>query len=226
MTRVSAIEGHSLWAPLYDLAPNPLLALERRTMRNLLESLRPAVMVDVACGTGQWLLHFQQLGSSVFGVDACEQMLNEARKNMSLHRRVVLGHAERLPFRESVSNLVLCSMALGYFHDLHRVFREFARVSAPGACIAVSDLHPNAIASGWTRSFKLGETRYKIDHYCHSLEKIGDAAATAGLRSMLYKTAHLDDPELSTFKRAGKEELLSTLRNTPALSVSLWEKPC
>ena len=226
MMRVSPVDGHALWAPNYDLGPNPLLELERRTMSDLLKRMRPAITIDVACGTGQWLLHFQQRGASVFGVDACEQMLKEAKKNLSLRGNVVLGYAERLPFRESVANLVVCSMALGYFRDIHRVFHELARVSVHGAYIAVSDLHPDAIASGWTRSFKLGELRYEIDHYCHSLEKIGHAAASAGLRAKVCRAAHLDETQLPIFKCAGKEKLFSTLRNTPALFISLWEKLC
>ena len=226
MTRVSAIAGHTLWAPVYDGEPNPLLHLERRLMGALLKHLRPSMVIDVACGTGGWLLHFQHQGSDVFGVDACEPMLREARRNGARHGRLVLAAAEHLPFRAPVANLVLCSMALGYFYDLDRVFQEFSRVCRPGARIAVSDLHPAAITAGWTRSFKREGHRYEIESRAHSLVEIARAAAAAGLRTNHQMAGRISGPELPIFKSAGKEKLFYAVINTPALFLSLWEKPC
>jgi ubiquinone/menaquinone biosynthesis C-methylase UbiE len=226
MTRVSAIEGHALWAPVYDSGPNPLLHLERRSMNALLQDLRPSVMIDVACGTGSWLLHFLQGGTKVFGIDACEPMLREAERNRSLRGRFSLGEAESLPFRARTANLVLCSMSLGYFQDLVQIFQEFSRVSMPGAYIAVSDLHPAAIDAGWTRSFKRGEHHYELATRFHSLEEVSQAAFSAGLRFRSQEVAYIADPEFSILRSAGKEKLFRTLTSIPALFLSLWEKPC
>lgn len=226
MTHLSSIEGHRLWASVYDFTPNPLLSLERRSMWDRLKALQPAVMIDVACGTGHWSLHFQQQGTAVLGVDACEQMLSEARTKLPLRTHLAIGEAENLPFRSNIANLVLCSMALGYFHDIDRVFQEFTRVSAPGACVAVSDLHPMALAAGWTRSFKLGEERYEIEHYCRPLEEIERSASRAGLCPTFYETVYFSTAESLLFKRAGKEYLFDTLKTVPALFISLWSKPC
>lgn len=226
MIRVSAIEGHRLWASVYDSGVNPILELERRTMRDLLRSLRPSKMIDVACGTGRWLLHFQQAGSDVFGCDACDAMLSEAMKISSLRGRVALADAERIPFSSSMADLVLCSVALGYFHNVRRVFHELARTSKPGGVIAISDLHPKALASGWTRSFKLGERRYEMEHYSRSLDEVEDAASGAGLRARFSRDIYFDTPELPIFQRIGKEEVFRTVRSIPALFIGLWEKPC
>jgi ubiquinone/menaquinone biosynthesis C-methylase UbiE len=226
MMRVSTIVGHTLWAPVYDGEPNPLLHLERRLMSALLKQLRPLRVVDVACGTGSWLIHFQRRGSDVFGIDACEPMLREARRNGTDHGRLVVAAAEHLPFRALVADLVLCSMALGYFHDLDQVFQEFSRVCRPGASVAVSDLHPAAIAAGWTRSFKREGHRYEIENRAHSLEEIARAAAAADLRKRRQVAGRIGDPEFPIFKSAGKEKLFSAVINTPALFLSLWEKPC
>jgi len=121
---VPALEGHRLWAPLYDLGANPLLALERRAMWNVLEPLQAKKVIDVACGTGQWLLHLQQAGSDVFGCDLCQEMLDEAQKIFSLRGRLARADAECIPFRTSMADLVLCSVSLGYFHDLDRVWES------------------------------------------------------------------------------------------------------
>jgi ubiquinone/menaquinone biosynthesis C-methylase UbiE len=224
--RVSAIEGHRLWASVYDSGLNPILALERRAMRHLMGPIKPAIMLDVACGTGQWLLYFQRAGSDVFGCDACDEMLTEATKNSSLRGRVSIADAERIPIRASTADLVLCSVSLGYFHNVERVFDEFARVSKPGGLIAVSDLHPEALASGWTRSFRLGEQRYELEHYEHAVYEIEAAALGAGLRRESFQAIHFSDPELPMFRRCGKEKLFNSVAGVPALFVGLWKKPC
>ena len=50
--RVSAIEGHRNWAPIYDTGPNPLLALETRVLSEKLSPFDAPRFLDVACGPG------------------------------------------------------------------------------------------------------------------------------------------------------------------------------
>lgn len=223
---VSAIKGHRLWAPVYDSGLNPVLALERRAMRDVLKPLRPGRLIDVACGTGQWLRHFQQAGSDVFGCDACEEMLSEATKSLSLRGRVALGDAERIPFADSIADLILCSISLGYFPNVDRVFSEFARVSKPGGFIAISDLHPDALASGWTRSFKLGRQRYELEHHHRPMWELGGAASGADLRTKFCQEIYFGTPELPLFKRSGKKDRFAAMMSIPALFIGLWQKPC
>jgi ubiquinone/menaquinone biosynthesis C-methylase UbiE len=226
VTRISAVEGHRLWASVYDSGLNPILSLERRAMRSLLHPLRPTRVIDVACGTGDWLLHFQEVGSEVFGCDACDAMLNEASNRRSLRGRLVLADAGCIPFRREMADLVLCSLSLGYFPDICRIFSEFGAVAKAGALIAVSDLHPDALASGWTRSFKLDGQRYEIEHYRRSIREINSAAAGAGLRSKCFKEIYFGLPELAVFQKADREESFNKAVSVPALFLSLWKKPC
>jgi ubiquinone/menaquinone biosynthesis C-methylase UbiE len=224
--RVSPVEAHRLWAPIYELGPNPLLALERRSTWALLRSLHPARVIDVGCGTGHWVLRFQQLGTSVFGLDACQEMLAEATKRPTLSGRLIAGDVHALPFREGSADLVLCSLSLGYFGNIQRAFSEFARVVAKGGHIAVSDLHPDALAAGWTRSFKLDDLLYEIDHHTYSLAEIDHVAQHAGLQVRLRQTAYFDEPERRVFQDARKADLFDRVKTTPALFTCLWEKPC
>ena len=220
--RVSAIEGHRLWASTYDSTPNPLVALERRMMRDILSALQPSRVIDVGCGTGQWLLHFQRTGSQVFGCDACREMLSEARKIHSLRGRLVLACAENIPFRSAFADLVLCLLSLAYFKDIDRVFREFARVSKSGGVIAVCDLHPEARIAGWKRSFRLGRQSYEIAYHYRTVQDVARAAANGGLRSRLSQTIYFGMPELPLFQRAGKEDRFWSVKSVPALFAGLW----
>jgi malonyl-CoA O-methyltransferase len=226
MMRVPVLEGHQLWAESYDTAPNPLVALEMRIMLDVLAQRPPARLTDVACGTGRWLVHFQQTGASVVGVDFCDAMLRQAAQHQSLRERLILADVEQLPLRDGSSDLVFCSLALGYFPDLQRGFNELARVCAPGGQIAISDLHPDAMTAGWTRSFKRKGAHYEIDHYVYSWEQIDDAASEAGLRLVLRHSAHLGHQERPLFQKAGKDHLFAAAAAVPALFAAFWERPC
>ncbi len=224
--RMSPIEGHRVWASVYDSAPNPILSLERRTMRTALLPIRPSRVIDVACGTGQSLSYFQQAGSDVFGCDACESMLLEGLKIAGLRNRLVLADAECIPFRGLVADLIVCSLSLGYFTDIDRVFQEFAAMAKSGGLVAVSDLHPDALASGWTRSFHLGHRRIELEHHPRSLKEIDEAAARAGLRRTSLEELYFGPPELPVFQKAGREQLFKIAQRVPALFLTIWEKPC
>jgi ubiquinone/menaquinone biosynthesis C-methylase UbiE len=225
LMRVSALEGHRVWAPFYD-SDNPVLALERRSMMRFLGPAAHSRVLDVACGSGHWLRHFENAGAEVFGVDFCPEMIAGTTLVASLRGRVALGDVCHLPFRAGTADLVFCSMALGYFPDLATSFREFARVAVSGASIALSDLHPDAIAAGWTRSFTVGEAHYEIEHYGRALEEIDAAALAVGLQVVRTANAHIGEPEYSFFQSRGKAERFAKVSETPALFLRLWRKPC
>jgi ubiquinone/menaquinone biosynthesis C-methylase UbiE len=220
------MEGHRLWAESYDAVPNALIALETRTMRRILGPVRPKRVIDVACGTGRWLLRMQQRGASVFGVDGCDAMLFEAAKHSSLRGRLLLGDAAHLPFTDGAADLILCSLALGYFGDFQRSMCELARICAPGGQVVICDLHPEGLEAGWTRSFTKEGVKYEIDHHVHQCEQIECTAREAGLRLVMRKSARFGDLERPLFQNAGKEHAFAEAATVPALFASVWERPC
>jgi SAM-dependent methyltransferase len=222
--RVSALEGHRVWAPVYGESNNPVLALERRSMIPFLGPMPPKHVADVACGLGYWLGHFQNAGSAVVGVDLCPEMLHEAAKDLRLRGRLILGDVTLLPLRSQSVDLVICSLTLGYLPCLSKLFAEFARVSKTGARIAVSDLHPTAISAGWTRSFSVGERLYAMEHYGHSLHDIGSAARASGLHAVREESACFGDPEYEIFRMNGKADRFAPLAKIPALYLGMWSK--
>jgi ubiquinone/menaquinone biosynthesis C-methylase UbiE len=219
-----ALQAHRLWAPVYDAQVNPLLVLEQRIAQELLGGLRPSLVIDIGVGTGRSLLRFADSGAQVIGIDPCEEMLTEAAHNPSLRTRLIAGEAESLPLTSGKADLVISAFAASYFPDLRRAFKEFGRIAKPGAIIATSDMHPDAMRAGWTRSFKVRDAFFEIEHRCCSLQDWHAASNAAGLRFMANRSACFDDPEFELFQEAGREDLWESVRQIPAVWFALWTK--
>jgi SAM-dependent methyltransferase len=221
---VSALEGHQRWAPLYDSHPNPLLSLEMRVLSELLPPVAGQCFLDVACGTGRWMSYLHQRGAHVFGVDVCAEMLAEAQRKPLARGRSVLGDASRLPFRSGAVDTVLCSFALGYFAELQSAVAEMARVARPGARVIISDLHPERVSNGWTRSFRLGADVHEMEHFGPSPEQLRAAGQAGGLKLHTQIESCVGEPERPHFRAAGKEHVYFSLTEVPAVWVGIWTK--
>ncbi len=219
---VKALEGYRAWAATYDTYPNPLLALERRLLPKMLGELDGLRALDLACGTGYWAGRLASGGARAWGIDLCAEMLGRARS--SLHGSLVVGAAERLPFTDAGFDLVVCSFALGYLTDLDAVLAEVARIARHGAGVLLSDIHPEAIAQGWSRSFRAGGVRYEIEHTPHSLETIHRSAAVAGLILQEEDHCRFGGPERLIFELAGKADTFVAATKVPAVWISRWTR--
>src|SRR5690242_2954482 len=146
MTSLPPREAYARLAEEYDASPNALIALEERIMRPLLPlSMEGTVVIDVAAGTGRWARYCRTRGARAVTVDFCHEMQPE-----------VEADAERLPWRDGTADLAICAFALGY---APQCFPELARIVRPGGALLVSDVHPEALRSGWKRTFRSrGET--------------------------------------------------------------------
>lgn len=222
---ISALAGHQRWAPHYDSHPNPLLSLETRILSELLSPIAFQCFVDVACGTGRWMTYLRRRGARVFGVDLCPEMLAEAQRKPLARGRSVVGDAARLPFPSGGADAVLCSFAAGYLAHLQSALTEMARIAKAGARVIVSDLHPEGVSAGWTRSFRLGAELYEMEHFSPSLEAIRAAGHCAGLTLQMQIEACFSEPERPHFRAAGKEHLYLNLAGVPAVWIGIWTKP-
>lgn len=225
MTRVSALEGHAIWAHAYDEEINPLLALEGRIAGQFLDPVPFRRFIDVACGTGRWMRYLQANGGNPFGSDVCEAMLRVAERKQGLRGRCVLAEATLLPFATGFADVTLCSFAAGYFPDLALAARELARVTRRRGRVVLTDLHPAAIAAGWKRSFRVGSGSYEMEHFKRSDEQFRSAGDRAGLELEEQLDVPFGEPERALFKKAGKEDLFYEVSKVPAVWIGVWNKP-
>jgi SAM-dependent methyltransferase len=129
------------------IAPDAVLAelLER-------EPGRPRAVLDLACGTGNWLrvqmAAFAGRGVSWAGLDASETMLERARAKLE-GADLRLGRAESLPWPDGAFDLVITSFAFHHFEDKPRTLDEMVRVLAPGGALEMANISPRHMPAWW-----------------------------------------------------------------------------
>jgi SAM-dependent methyltransferase len=222
--RLSAAEGYRLWSRTYDREPNPLTALEFRTLAPRLGGIAGKVFVDVACGTGRWMMEAVSRGANTFGLDVCREMLAVAGVKPRLAGRLMEADGRSLPLRDELADLVMCSFSVGYIRPLYLVFHELCRVAKRGATILVSDLHPGARQSGWRRSFRSGSKVFEIESFLYTADALIAAGTDAGMRLRQILEPALGEPELQLVRDAGKEVLLDQIFDVPAVLILEWER--
>ena len=211
MTTLAPLEAYRLLAQHYDASPNPLLALEQRTMTSLFPPLRGTRVVDVAAGTGRWASYCQSQGAFTLAADFCLEMLTSAP------RPVVLADANRLPLPDGFADVAICAFALGY---APACLSELARITRKCGAILVSDVHPAAIRRGWTRTFRHGLEAISVAHYLYQLEHL----FAEDLRLDCILEPRFGEPEREVFAKAGKLAAFEEASRHPAIFVARWIK--
>lgn len=217
---VPVLEGYERWAPIYDDAPNPLLAREERYLLPLLTNLGDKTALDLACGTGRWLekLMARGCGRGV-GIDRSMAMLRVAGTKHEIRKRLTEADCESLPFSSAAFNMVICSFAIGHMEDLGSVVRELARVTKAGADVFVSDLHPDAYARGWRVGFRDAGIAVQIEMRSRSVEEIVQAFCSNWFECRTHVPLWLGEPEEPLFVRAGKSHSFADACQMPAVLV-------
>ena len=126
-------------APRYDTVNRIMtFRLDVRWRRLAVEALglrSGSIVLDLACGTGDLCIDLKRADLHPIGVDFSSGMLAFGRTSAQLLNADVL----KLPVRAASVDGVTCGFALRNFADLGDFFREVARVTRPGAAIALLD---------------------------------------------------------------------------------------
>lgn len=95
-------------------------------------------VLDVGCGSGEFLRTLAQHGAVATGVDPAPGMVALARTLAPL-ADVRIAEAEDLPFADASFDVVTAVNALQFADDTVDALAEFARVLAPGGFVAVAN---------------------------------------------------------------------------------------
>lgn len=187
----------------YDLLNDVMTFGMHRLWKNAtLASLGPrrhGNVLDVATGTGDLALALAtgSRTARVVGLDFSAAMLSQAHARSIDHPdhtrlTFVRGDALRLPFDDAAFSAATSSFALRNVADLNAMFRELARVLAPGGRVALLDLVPIPQPPPWTRLARL-HLRYVVPRLGTILA--GDATAYTYLPTSVDTIPALPDME-------------------------------
>src|SRR5215208_5325881 len=102
--------------------------------------------LDVATGTGEIAIPAAKRGAAVTGQDLAPQLVATARaraREDGVKVAFEVGDAERLPYRDASFDIVSSSFGVMFAPDQRAAAAELARVSRPGATLALLNWHPS-----------------------------------------------------------------------------------
>lgn len=164
---LNPLDAYALWAEHYPPeAHNSLMKIEEQAMTDLLPDLKNKVVLDLACGSGRYILKANQQGASiVYGLDFSLPMLSHAR---DVSDSLVLGDMIALPFESDSIDVVICGLSIGHVPDLMPAYREISRILSPNGFMLCSDIHPFGKLAGWKRQFTASNgLEYSVEHHFH-----------------------------------------------------------
>lgn len=136
-------------------------------------------VLDIACGTGDWLKVLEQSYKvKVSGIDISASAVHLAQENIP-NADIHHGIAEQLPFDSKQFDVITCMGSLEHFLDQPAALKEMLRVAKPDAKFLI--LVPN---SGFlTRRLGLykGTNQTSINETVRSIEEWSDMLRDAGL---------------------------------------------
>jgi SAM-dependent methyltransferase len=97
---------------------------------------RPALVVDLGCGTGLSTRYWAARADQVIGIDPTDAMRSQARGADNISYRRGFSHETGLP--DGCADIVACSQAL-HWMDPFPTFREVRRILRPGGVFAACD---------------------------------------------------------------------------------------
>lgn len=141
-------------APRYDLVNRVMtFGMDVRWRKRAVDELHlppQGLVVDLACGTGDFCREIGSRGGRAIGFDYSAGMLASARTDAPLVQADILS----LPLRDASADGVTCGFALRNVIDLQRLMDEMARVTRVGGRIAL---------------LEVGEPRSKVIKWGHNL---------------------------------------------------------
>ena len=130
-----------------------------------------------------------------------------------------------LSLRPPRFDVVWCRLAAGHLPVLAPLYRELARVLAPGGRAIVTDFHPDAIRAGHRRIFRDASGKsHRVTHVVHEPDAHEREAAGAGLASRAASTPGSERGVRFFFERADALDRYERDRGLPLLLALRFRK--
>jgi ubiquinone/menaquinone biosynthesis C-methylase UbiE len=136
-------------------------------------------VLDIACGTGEWLLAVVEAGAKPAGIDISQRAIDVCQHNIpqgDFH----VGSAESLPFADNQFDVVSCLGSLEHFLNPETALREMIRVAQRDAKILL--LVPNADFLTYRLGLFSGTNQADVHEEIRNLEEWQKLFESSGMR--------------------------------------------
>lgn len=95
-------------------------------------------VLELGCGPGHLLVQYSSLGGEILGLDASQQMLRQARKNLSRSNqanKLVHGFAQLLPFSQNSFPIIVSTFPSNYIFEVETLEEVWRVLSQDGQLV-------------------------------------------------------------------------------------------
>ncbi len=136
-------------------------------------------ILDVACGTGAWLLATKKYNTKPAGIDLSAKAIDICVKNMP-DGEFYVGPAETLPFKDQQFDVISCLGSLEHFLEPTIALKEMLRVAKDDAIFLL--LVPNSDFLTRRLGFYHGTHQVNVKEEVRTLPEWQNLFETAGLQ--------------------------------------------
>lgn len=223
-----AAAAYNLWAAAYDDQPNNLmLALDEEVFTELLSftDITNGVITDIGCGTGRhWQKLLQRQPKKLVGFDVSEQMLVKLKEKFKTAETHLLKSNRLEPLAGNSCSLLISTLTIAHIENAGEALTEWARVTAPGGYIIITDYHPAALAKGARRTFTQDNTVISIKNYVHSIDALTAKAKQLNLSVIRLTEKVIDDSMKPYYEKQHAAEVFNKWKGTPVIYGLLLKK--
>ncbi len=118
--------------------------VEKRMVREMIQSLPRKLSLEIGCGTGHWTEFFTSLGFPIVGIDISEKMIEIARSKHIPEAIFLVKDVEEMDFRDESFDNIFAITALEFVDNLDRAISQIYRVLRPGGYMLVGALNASS----------------------------------------------------------------------------------
>lgn len=213
-------DGYSAWAETYEATVLDLMDLRLMGRLTTVDWAAARRALDLACGTGRGGVWLKAQGvASVEGVDFTPAMLERAQAK-GAYDRLAIADATATGLPDAGYDLITQLLADEHMADLAPVYREAARLAAPGGRFVLVGYHPWFLMSGMPTHFdRAPGDPVAIESHVHLFADHVRAAHAAGWRLAEMEEAVIDDAWVAAKPKWADK------RDRPISFALVWEQP-
>ena len=137
-------KAYKKWAENYDLhsKDNPAVQMNKHLVLSMLKIKKKDKVLDLGCGTGQWILPIAKKCKKVVGLDASKEMLEIAQSKVIGKKNVrLIKHdlRRKFPFSKGSFDKVFSLLVVSHIKNLDKFASEAHRVLKKGGVFVYND---------------------------------------------------------------------------------------